>query len=49
MSGSLFFAFQVMTTIGYGTYTPQTQGGRTAVVWFGAFGIIITGFLQGAG
>ena len=44
-AGSLFFAFQAMTTIGYGTFTPQTPGGRVMTIVFGAVGIVKgTGF-----
>ena len=47
LAGSMFFAFQVMTTIGYGTFAPATPGGRAFTVIFGAAGIVITGFILG--
>jgi hypothetical protein len=47
MAGSLFFALQVMFTIGYGTFAPVTTAGRTAVIFFGLFGIIVSSFFIG--
>jgi hypothetical protein len=46
-AGSLFFAFQVMTTIGYGTFAPATDSGRVAAVLFGSVGIAVTGYALG--
>ena len=46
-SGCLFFAFQVMTTIGYGNFAPSTDGGRTLTIIFGIAGIIVTGLTLG--
>ena len=46
-AGSVFFAFQVMTTVGYGTFAPQTPGGRVFTVCFGVVGIVATGFVLG--
>ena len=39
MSGSIFFAATVMTTIGYGHITLETAGGRLFAVLFAIFGI----------
>jgi len=47
-AGSLFFAFQLMTTIGYGTFVPVTAGGRAFTVVFGVVGITSTGFFLGS-
>ena len=47
MAGSLFFALQVMFTIGYGTFAPVTTAGRSAVIFFGLFGIIVSSFFIG--
>ena len=47
-AGSLFFAFQLMTTIGYGTFTPVTAGGRAFTIVFGVVGITGTGFFLGS-
>eukprot|EP00966_Prymnesium_polylepis_P273869 6326529-Prymnesium_polylepis.1 len=46
-AGSLYFALQTMTTIGYGTFAPETTGGHTAVIVFGSFGIIFSAFCLG--
>ena len=39
VSGSIFFAATVMTTIGYGHITLATSGGRAFAVFFAIFGI----------
>ena len=36
-----------MTTVGYGTFAPQTDGGKTAAVFFGSAGIAMTGYALG--
>ena len=46
-AGSLFFAFQVMSTVGYGTFVPDTTGGRAFTCVFGTVGIVCTGFVLG--
>ena len=46
-AGSLFFAFTVMTTIGYGTFVPETDEGRILTMFLGLVGIISTGFMLG--
>ena len=46
-SGSLFFAFQIMTTVGYGTFAPSTDAGRAFTVFFASIGIVVTGFVLG--
>ena len=46
-AGSLFFAFQVMTTVGYGTFVPSTGAGKMFTVFFGIVGIVVTGFVLG--
>jgi len=38
---------QVVTTVGYGTFAPQTDGGRAFTVVFGIFGIAVTGYSLG--
>ena len=47
MPGSTFFAFTIMTTVGYGTFAPRTDGGRAFACIFGVVGIIVTGFVLG--
>jgi len=47
LAGSLFFAFQLMTTVGYGSFVPATSGGRAATIVCGAIGIIVTGITTG--
>jgi len=39
--GSAFFTFTLMTTIGYGSFTPQTTAGKWFAMIFGALGIIL--------
>jgi hypothetical protein len=46
-SGCLFFCFTVMTTIGYGTFTPQTTGGRVVFIVFGLVGMVTNLFMLG--
>eukprot|EP00051_Salpingoeca_urceolata_P000792 m.36136 g.36136 ORF g.36136 m.36136 type:complete len:471 (+) comp10991_c0_seq1:62-1474(+) len=43
LTGSMFFATTVITTVGYGTFSPQTDAGKLAVFFYGLVGIIITG------
>jgi len=37
--GSVFYCFTLMTTIGYGTFTPQTWGGKLFSIIFAIFAI----------
>jgi len=46
-AGALFFCLTLMTTVGYGTFVPVTNGGRVALVLFGFIGICASGFLLG--
>jgi len=46
-AGSMFFSLQMMTTVGYGTHTPVTPGGKAASVLFGTVGIAFTGYALG--
>lgn len=43
--GSAFFAMTLTSTIGYGTYAPQTPGGKAATVLLGTIGIVVTGLV----
>ena len=43
--GSVWFMFTLISTIGYGNYTPQTPAGRLAVVILGTIGIPLFGYL----
>lgn len=43
--GAVWFMFTLVSTIGYGNYTPQTLAGRTAVVVLGTVGIPLFGYL----
>jgi len=38
--GSLYFVFTIVTTIGYGTFAPQTDSGRAYTVLLGFFGTV---------
>ena len=46
-AGCLFFAFTIMTTIGYGTFAPVTVAGRWVTIIFGLLSIIVTGLVLG--
>eukprot|EP00754_Rhynchopus_humris_P026677 Rhum_TRINITY_DN15035_c15_g1::Rhum_TRINITY_DN15035_c15_g1_i1::g.134865::m.134865 len=48
--GSIFFALTVVTTVGYGSYTPVTVGGRLFVIVYAVFGVslIMTFIFQSA-
>jgi hypothetical protein len=37
--GSLYFCFTVITTIGYGNYTPNTETGRLFCIFYALVGI----------
>jgi len=45
--GSLFFCMTIMTTIGYGTFSPATSGGQVMVIVFGIIGLAISGLCIG--
>jgi len=48
--GSAFYAFTVITTIGYGSYTPQTVAGRTFTVIYALLGLgVASAFLSAVG
>ena len=42
-AGAFFYAFTIMTTIGYGTFAPATVGGKVATLIFGPIGIVVSG------
>ena len=44
---AVFFSFTIITTIGYGTFVPQTRMGRGFVLIYGLIGIPIAGFSLG--
>mmetsp|Transcript_71156 Transcript_71156/g.161024 ORF Transcript_71156/g.161024 Transcript_71156/m.161024 type:complete len:785 (+) Transcript_71156:176-2530(+) len=44
---AFFFMFTMFTTIGYGSYTPQTSSGRTFACVLSLFGIVLMGFAVG--
>ena len=48
--GSIFFALTVVTTVGYGSFTPVTVGGRLFVIVYAVFGVslIMTFIFQSA-
>tara|TARA_Y100000780_G_C13689371_1_gene418871 strand:- start:3112 stop:3684 length:573 start_codon:yes stop_codon:yes gene_type:complete len=41
----VFFAMTLTSTIGYGTFAPQTPGGKAATVLLGTVGIVVTGLV----
>ena len=41
---SCLFAFTVITTIGYGTFTPATVGGQMFLIFYALVGIPAAGF-----
>ena len=45
--GSLYYSFQVITTVGYGSFAPTTPGGHAATILFGGAGIAVTGYTLG--
>jgi len=48
--GSAFFAFTVITTIGYGSYTPETVGGKVFTVIYALLGLgVASAFLSAVG
>lgn len=46
-SGSIFFAMQVLTTIGYGAYVPDTDEGKVACLIYSLIGISVTSYFLG--
>ena len=44
--GSFYFAFTIFTTIGYGTFTPATAGGKVLVVVIFFPGVIALGYFM---
>lgn len=44
--GATWFMFTLVSTIGYGSFTPQTDAGRIAVVGLGVVGIPMFGYLM---
>lgn len=47
ITGSAFFCFTAITTIGYGAFAPTTMGGRAFTALYSTPGIAIIGFLLG--
>eukprot|EP00756_Hemistasia_phaeocysticola_P067102 Hpha_TRINITY_DN9719_c0_g1::TRINITY_DN9719_c0_g1_i1::g.10386::m.10386 len=45
LSGAMFYALTVITTIGYGSFAPHTQNGRSFTAFFAIIGISIIGQL----
>lgn len=43
--GAVFFTMTVASTIGFGSYTPQTDGGKAITVLYGTVGIFCTGVI----
>lgn len=46
-AGALFFVFTVVTTIGYGTFSPTTRAGKYFVVYYGYAGMAVGGIFLG--
>ena len=42
VSGSTFFAFTVLTTIGYGSFAPNTSEGKIFTCFFALFGVVVS-------
>ena len=45
--GSLFYAMTLMTTVGYGTFAPDTAAGKAMTVIFGFLGILVASICLG--
>jgi len=43
-SSAVFFSFTLFTTIGYGSYSPQTSIGKLFTCFFSCYGVILTSF-----
>jgi hypothetical protein len=46
LQGSVFFMFQMVTTIGYGNQAPQTKGGKMFALFYTLLGFVIYGYLS---
>lgn len=44
LSSACFFAFTVVTTIGYGSFAPATRFGRLFTIPYGMGGLVLTGY-----
>ena len=40
---AIFFSFTIITTIGYGTFSPQTNGAKVFLIFYAIFGIPLAG------
>jgi hypothetical protein len=40
-TASIFFALTCITTIGYGTFVPETYEGKRAVIWYSIVGLVL--------
>jgi hypothetical protein len=45
--GAFFFAFETMTSIGYGTFTPKTNRSRWFIIFLAPIGIALVGYSCG--
>ena len=43
-SNAVFFAATIMTTVGYGNFTPQTPGGRLFTAFYAMFSVGLVGY-----
>ena len=43
LQGAMFFSFTLVTTIGYGSFTPSTASGKWFTIFYSFFGILIFG------
>ena len=46
-AGSFFFATTIVTTIGYGSFSPSTDGGKIFLIFYSLIGITATGPIFG--
>ena len=44
LTGSIFYCFTLVTTIGYGSFSPGTDGGKIFTLFYSFLGIILFGF-----
>ena len=43
-TGAIFFALTTVTTLGYGSFVPETSAGKGASIVYGLFGVLLFGY-----